>query len=184
MPGLRTHWVSLITTLLETTKYSPLEVLRLSGEPWSVELNLRHLNTTLGMDILRCKTPSMVRTELSVYWLAYNLLCALMWEAGTTYGTPPLRRAMQPTSDVPKAEIVLMPLLWLWLLSHDGVINGRLDRLQQRYLLTVVLGNGNHQSQFGRDRNCDMVRSSSRFPESDWKQAIQTKSNLNRDRGR
>ncbi|MBP5974043.1 hypothetical protein HW132_15160 [Brasilonema sp. CT11] len=47
--------------------------------------------TTLGMEILRGKTPHMVRKEIYVYLLAYNLLRSLMWEAGTTYGVPPLR---------------------------------------------------------------------------------------------
>ena len=49
------------------------------------------------MDILRCKTPSMVRKEIYVYLLAYNLLRGLMWSAGTTYTTPPLRLSLQGT---------------------------------------------------------------------------------------
>ena len=97
IPGFRTQRVSLITTLLDTTIYSTLEIVRLYGQRWDVELNLRHLETTLGMDVLRCKTPSMVRKELYVYLLAYNLLRALMWEAGTTYNTPPLRLSLQGT---------------------------------------------------------------------------------------
>ena len=82
IPGLRTHRVSLITTLVDTTVYPTLEVLKLYGERWNVELNLKHLKTTLGMEVLRCKTPSMVRKELYVYLLAYNLLRSLMWSAG------------------------------------------------------------------------------------------------------
>ncbi len=46
------------------------------------------------MDILRCKTPSMVRKEIYAYLLVYNLLRSLMWSAGTTYSTPPLRKAI------------------------------------------------------------------------------------------
>jgi hypothetical protein len=49
------------------------------------------------MDVLRCKTPSMVRKEIYIYLLAYNLLRGLMWSAGTTYGTPPLRLSLQGT---------------------------------------------------------------------------------------
>ncbi len=64
---------------------------------WDVELDLKHLKTTLGMDVLRSKTPSMVRKEIYVYLLAYNLLRTLMWEAGTTYGTLPLRLSLQGT---------------------------------------------------------------------------------------
>ncbi|WP_292705162.1 IS4 family transposase [Nostoc sp. NMS2] len=97
VPGFRTERVSLITTLLDTTTYSTLDIVGLYGQRWDVELDLRHLKTTLGMDILRCKTPSMVRKEIYAYLLAYNLLRSLMWSAGTTYGTPPLRLSLQGT---------------------------------------------------------------------------------------
>jgi hypothetical protein len=39
IPGFRTGRVSLITTLLDTTTYSPLEVIRLYGKRWDVEIN-------------------------------------------------------------------------------------------------------------------------------------------------
>uniref|UniRef100_UPI0030D824BC IS4 family transposase n=1 Tax=Brasilonema sp. UFV-L1 TaxID=2234130 RepID=UPI0030D824BC len=63
IPGFRTQRVSLITTLLDTTNYSTLKIVGLYGKRWDVELDLRHLKTTLGMDVLRCKTPSMARKE-------------------------------------------------------------------------------------------------------------------------
>ncbi|WDD35966.1 IS4 family transposase (plasmid) [Nostoc sp. UHCC 0926] len=95
--GFRTQQVSLITTLLDQATYSTLDIVGLYGKRWDVELDLRHLKTTLGMDVLRCKTPSMVRKEIYVYLLAYNLLRSLMWSAGTSYGTPPLRLSLQGT---------------------------------------------------------------------------------------
>lgn len=97
IPGFRTERVSLITTLLDKATYSTLDIVGLYGQRWDVELDLRHIKTTLGMDVLRCKTPSMVRKEIYVYLLAYNLLRSLMWSAGTTYGTPPLRLSLQGT---------------------------------------------------------------------------------------
>lgn len=97
IPGFRTQRVSLITTLLDRASYPTLKIVQLYSKRWDVELDLRHLKTTLGMDILRCKTPSMVRKEIHVYLLAYNLLRSLMWDAGTTYNTPPLRLSLQGT---------------------------------------------------------------------------------------
>ncbi len=97
IPGFRTEQVSLITTLLDTEIYPTLDFVRLYGFRWDVEVNLKHLKTTLGMEVLRCKTPSLVRKELYVYLLAYNLLRSLMWSASTTYGTPPLRLSLQGT---------------------------------------------------------------------------------------
>lgn len=97
IPGFRTQQVSLITTLLDTETYPTLEIVKLYGERWEVEVNLKHLKTTLGMEVLRCKTPAMVRKELYVYLLAYNLLRTLMWLSGTTYGVPPLGLSLQAT---------------------------------------------------------------------------------------
>ncbi|WP_199327120.1 transposase [Nostoc sp. FACHB-888] len=97
IPGFRTQQVSLITTLLDKVTYSTLEIVGLYGKRWDVELDLRYVKTTLGMDILRCKTPSMIRKEIHIYLLAYNLIRSLMWSAGTTYNTPPNRLSLQGT---------------------------------------------------------------------------------------
>jgi hypothetical protein len=97
IPGFRTSSVSLITTLLDTETYPTLELVKLYAHRWDVEVNLKHLKTTLGMEVLRGKTPAMVRKELYVYLLAYNLLRTLMWEAGMTYGVPPVRLSLQGT---------------------------------------------------------------------------------------
>lgn len=72
-------------------------MLRLYDLRWQVEVNLDHLKTTLGMEQLRGKTPDMVRKELYVYLLAYNLLRTLMWEAGITCGVDPLQLSVQRT---------------------------------------------------------------------------------------
>lgn len=44
-------------------------------------MDLGHVKTTLGMEILNGKTPEMVRKEIYVYLMAYNLLRTLMWDA-------------------------------------------------------------------------------------------------------
>ncbi|HEY9666657.1 MAG TPA: IS4 family transposase [Coleofasciculaceae cyanobacterium] len=97
IPGFRTQQVTLITTLLDAKAYATLELVKLYEFRWDVELDLKHLKTTLGMDILRSKSPAMVRKEIYVYLLAYNLLRSLMWEAGTVYGVLPLRLSMHRT---------------------------------------------------------------------------------------
>lgn len=64
VPGFRSQQVSLITTLFDTETFSTLALIQLYNQRWHVEVDLKHLKTTLGMDILRSKTPSMVRKEL------------------------------------------------------------------------------------------------------------------------
>jgi hypothetical protein len=71
----------LVTTLL-CPKDSPTAALKaLYRERWQVELDLRSIKTTLGMETLSCKTPSMAEKEVWVYLLAYNLIRIMMAEA-------------------------------------------------------------------------------------------------------
>lgn len=71
----------LVTTLL-CSKQTPKDVLKaLYRERWHIELDLRHIKTTLGMEMLSCKSASMVQKEIWVYLLAYNLIRLLMAQA-------------------------------------------------------------------------------------------------------
>ena len=45
---------------------------------WSIELDFGCLKTTLGMAVLRCRTPAMIEKELWTYLLACNLIRLLM----------------------------------------------------------------------------------------------------------
>lgn len=62
----------------DTGTYPTLEIVRLYGYRWNVEVNLKHLKTSLGMEVLRGKTPQIVRKEIYTFLLAYNLLRTLM----------------------------------------------------------------------------------------------------------
>src|SRR5207244_7070136 len=54
-----------------------------------MELDLRSIKVALGMDVLRCRTPEMVRKELWMYVLAYNLMRAVMVRAALSKGLCP-----------------------------------------------------------------------------------------------
>src|SRR5262249_58954612 len=45
---------------------------------WQGEIDIRSIKSTMRMDILRCKTPEMVRKEIWAHLLAYNLLRMVM----------------------------------------------------------------------------------------------------------
>src|SRR5437763_8102846 len=45
---------------------------------WGGEVDIRSIKSTMKMDILRCKTPEMVRKEIWAHLLAYNLLRTVM----------------------------------------------------------------------------------------------------------
>ncbi len=71
----------MVTTLLYPKATSNSMLKALYRYRWHVELDLRNLKTTLGMEHLRCKTPVMAVKERWVYLLAYNLIRLLMGQA-------------------------------------------------------------------------------------------------------
>ena len=61
-PAFRVKVVVIATTLLDHVAYPPSELAKLYRR-WNAELDLRSLKQTLQMDVLRCKTPELVRTS-------------------------------------------------------------------------------------------------------------------------
>lgn len=71
----------LITTLLSPKEAPKTELKALYKQRWHVEVDFRHIKTTLGMETLSCKTSEMNEKEIWVYFLAYNLIRLLMAQA-------------------------------------------------------------------------------------------------------
>ncbi|MDH3976087.1 MAG: IS4 family transposase [Deltaproteobacteria bacterium] len=80
-PGFRVTSFYIIATLLNAKKYPADEIADLYLQRWDVELFFRDIKTTMGMDILRCKTPDMVRKEIMMHFIVYNSIRCLMLEA-------------------------------------------------------------------------------------------------------
>jgi len=81
----------IITTLLDDKLYPASEIADVYYQRWDVELFFRDIKTTMRMDILRCKTPEMIRKEILMYLIAYNCVRRLMIEAAAIKSVP-LRR--------------------------------------------------------------------------------------------
>jgi hypothetical protein len=64
----------LVTTLLCPGDASKHSLKDLYKDRWHVELDLRNIKTTMGMETFSCKSPEMVEKEMWVYFLAYNLI--------------------------------------------------------------------------------------------------------------
>jgi hypothetical protein len=86
LKGGRTRVVTLVTTLLDPDKYPAEELAALYGQRWQIETQLAQLKTTMGMDVLRCKTASGVLKEVTVYALVYNLVRLVMLKAAQEQG--------------------------------------------------------------------------------------------------
>jgi hypothetical protein len=78
-----------VTTLLDAARYAKEDVTDLYHKRWHIELDLRSIKTRLTMDILRCKTPEMVRKESWAHLLADNLTRKVMAQAALDQGVPP-----------------------------------------------------------------------------------------------
>lgn len=99
IPGFRTETLVVVTTLLDPKAYPAPAIAQLYRTRWAVELFLRHIKITMGMDILRCKTPAMVHKEVTMHFIAYNLVRALMLEAATAYAVHLERISLKGTID-------------------------------------------------------------------------------------
>jgi hypothetical protein len=99
IPGFRTKKIVLATTLLDPKLYPKALFAELYRRRWLAELFLRDIKTSMGMDILKCKSPEMVVKELLMYLIAYNLIRSIMLEAAQTHGCEPLRISFKRTAD-------------------------------------------------------------------------------------
>jgi hypothetical protein len=79
----------LITSMLDAKTYPKKSLQSLYKQRWQVEVDFRHLKTTMGMDILSCKTPEMCEKEIWVYLLASNLLRLLITQSAANNGLIP-----------------------------------------------------------------------------------------------
>jgi hypothetical protein len=85
-PGFRPLCVTIVTTLLDPEKYPAEELVELRLTRWIIETNFRHLKTTLGMDVLKCKTLAGVRKERWIFLIVYNLIRLAMLSAARRQG--------------------------------------------------------------------------------------------------
>ncbi len=70
---------TLVTTLTDAKEVSKRDVFELYRARWQIELDLRSIKTSMRMDVLRCKSPQMVKKEIAVHLLAYNLVRPTIW---------------------------------------------------------------------------------------------------------
>jgi len=85
-PGFRVKTITLVTTLLDADLYTVEELSQLYFARWRIEVNFAHLKTTMGMDVLKCKSVDGVLKELIVFALVYNLVRAVMGVAAQRQG--------------------------------------------------------------------------------------------------
>jgi hypothetical protein len=104
---------------------------------WNVELDLRNIKTTLGMERLHCKTSTMNEKEFWVCLLAYNLIRLLMTESARHADVLPRRLsfkhsvqlwlAWRPDATVTGTQTSLLVLYALIAQQRVGDRPGRIE---------------------------------------------------------
>jgi hypothetical protein len=132
-PGFRVESVVVVTTLTDTKKYTKEDIAELYHKRWHVELDIRAIKCTLGMDVLRCKTPAMVRKEIWTCLLAYNLIRKTMLQAALDTDLSPRQLSFTNAMQVMGAN-------WLMLPTHNDCIVSRLVETAMVRIASQLVG--------------------------------------------
>jgi hypothetical protein len=114
--GKRAQQIILVTTLLDAEVFTKEELAELYNIRWRAEIDLRSLKSVMEMDVLRCKTPEMVRKEIWTHLLAYNLIRTVIAKAAEAHKRQPhtvsFKGAMQTVNSF--RDYMLMDLTSDW----------------------------------------------------------------------
>lgn len=115
----------LVTTLLCPKATTKTDLKTLYKRRWHVELDIRNIKTTLGMETLSCKTPQMGEKEMWVYLLAYNLIRLIMLQSALL-------------TDVLPRSLSFKHTLQLWLAGSDALVHSDDGVCASEFLLLVA----------------------------------------------
>lgn len=87
--GRKKRTIIIVTTLLDAEQYPAQELAALFAARWNCELDLRSIKRVLGMHHSLCQSPEMVRKELWMYLLGYNLIRVRMAQAAERHSVEP-----------------------------------------------------------------------------------------------
>ena len=134
VPGFRAESLVVVTSLLDPKEYSRDDLANLYRRRWVVELHIRDIKSAMQLDVLRCKTPAMVRQELWAGLLVYNLIRQSMLQSAHEAERQPDELSFMATMQM---------LANTWLLA-TVVVDGTCDAAEPLVTLRVVHG-GSHR---------------------------------------
>jgi len=110
-PGFRVEVLDVVTTLTDPEECSEDDIAELYHQRWLVELDIRAIKCNVGMDVLRCKTPAMVRREIWTCLLAYNSIRKTMLQAAMESGLSPRQLSFTNAMQTMAASWSVLPTL-------------------------------------------------------------------------
>lgn len=81
---MKTRYI--VTTLTDAEEYPAEEIASIYHHRWEIELRFRDIKTTMGMEMLRTQSPEMLRKEIKMHAIAYNVIKLLMLKAAAEHG--------------------------------------------------------------------------------------------------
>lgn len=133
-PGFRTQALVIVTTLTKVATYSKDDLAELYHQRWMVELDIRAIKGTMGMDVLRCQSAEMVRREIWICLLAYNLIRQVLLEAAQRSGLSP--RQLSFTAALQKIAAA-----WAVLANCDDTTATAIIDVMLRDIARNIIGN-------------------------------------------
>jgi hypothetical protein len=97
--GFRVRRITLVTTLLDAQRYPAQEILQAYLRRWRLEMCLDDLKTSLQMEMLRARSPTMLQKEIYAHLIAHNLIRCTMAQAAAEHGVPLERISFKGTLD-------------------------------------------------------------------------------------
>lgn len=132
--GFRVESLVVVTTLIDADQYTRDEIAELYGHRWLAELDIRAIKISMGMDVLRCKTPPMIRNEMWTCLLAYNLIRRAMLQSA--------RRANQSPRQLSfSAAMQAIAASWQTIVLSNDSIAARLVDAELENMADHIVGN-------------------------------------------
>jgi hypothetical protein len=135
-PGFRVESLVVVTTLTDADSYTKDDIGELYQQRWLAELDIRALKVSLGIDVLRCRTPEMVRREIWVALLAYNLIRRGMLQAASVSPSERSPRQLSFTAAMQK-----IAASWNTLVACTQPLLVMLSDVHLRHIASHEIGN-------------------------------------------
>jgi len=129
-----------VTTLLNSHVYPKKALAKLYKERWIIELDFRSIKTNLGMEMLRCKTEGMVRKEMAVHFLSYNLIRASIARSAAITKTIPRKFSFM-------TAVQLFTEITVQLVSQTGKILEHIINSVLKAMTSIGIGKQKRKSQ-------------------------------------
>ncbi len=98
--GFKVQTRTIVTTFLDSESISKNDLKMIYDYRWSVEIDLKSIKDTMSMGILRGKTPEMIRKEIWIHILAYNLIRKIMAQAACVHDRNPRELSFKLTLQI------------------------------------------------------------------------------------